>query len=194
MSSYRQGKLHVPVATWSFGINSTFHYYTLFKQNRQPPNQQPWITSAASCVLQTSRRFIMQLVETDFFFRRYKRRTIKALSGLIFLDTLWISSKGKGTCYLNKASFSKSVLSFALWRQTFLHSGKEGKAFFWYEGDNCHTMSFPSWSLQWEVEGKDLKCTVVQCSKGRLQREERRAELCGNNFKRFLSHNQAFLM
>lgn len=130
----------------------------------------------------------------NFFFRRYRRKTIKALFGLIFLDTLWISSKEKRTCYLNKASFSKSVLSFALWRQTFLHSCKEAKAFFWYEGDNCHTMSFPWWSLQWVVEGMDLKCTVVQCSKGKLQRQKRRAGPFANNLKRFQSNNQAFLM
>lgn len=163
-------------------------------KKRQLLNQEPWVTSTASCLLQTHGRFLTQVVEAVFFFRRYRRKTIKALFGLIFLDTLWISSKEKRTCYLNKASFSKSVLSFALWRQTFLHSCKEAKAFFWYEGDNCHPMSFPRWSLQWEVEGKDLKCTVVQCSKGKLQREKRRAEPFGNNFKLFQSHNQAFLM
>lgn len=163
-------------------------------EKRQLQNQELWVTSMAPCFLQTRGRFLTQLVEADFFFRRYRRKTIKALFGLIFLDTLWISSKEKRTCYLNKASFSKSVLSFALWRQTFLHSCKEAKAFFWYEGDNCHTMSFPRWSSQGEVEGKDLKCTVVQCSKGKLQREKRRAEPFGNNFKWLQSYNQAFLM
>lgn len=148
----------------------------------------------ASCLLQTHGRFLTHLVDADFFFRRYRRKTIKALFGLIFLDTLRISSKGKRTCYLNKASFSKSVLSFALWRQTFLHSCKEAKTCFWYEGDNCHTVSFPRWSLQREVEGKGLKCTVVQRSKGKLQGEERRAEPFDSNFKLFQSHNQAFLM
>lgn len=134
------------------------------------------------------------MVETDFFSRKYRRKTIKALLGLIFLDALWMSSKEKRTRYLNKASFCKPVLSFALWRQTFLHSCKEAKPFFWYEGDNCHTMSFPWWSLQWVVEGENLKRTVEQCSKGKLQRETKAAGTFCNNFKRFQSHNLAFLM
>lgn len=166
-------------------------YIVSFKQNRRAPHQQLSVTLMASYFLQ---RFLMPLVERDSFFQEVQRKTIKALFGLISLDALWAPSKQKRTCYLNKASFSNSVLSFAFWRQTFLRSCKEAKAFFWYEGDNCHTMSFPWWSLQLVAEGKGLKCTVVQCSKGKLQREERRAGPFSNSFSRFQSHNQAFLM
>lgn len=130
ISSYRNGKLNVRVAFGRVLVEILFLITIQYSnQKRQLLNQEPWVTSTTSCLFQTHGRFLTQLVEADFFFRRYRRKTIKTLFGLIFLDTMWISWKETRTCYLNKASFFQVSFVLCSLKTNFSSLLQRGKGF-----------------------------------------------------------------